>query len=125
MKKISNELLKFKKEGPTNEIFGRYVLPHPTIKGYNILVIASDGAGWDHVSVTLWNCQERIPKPVQRCPTWVDMCHVKDIFFDESETVIQYHPPKESYVNLHEYCLHLWRKHDFEMPVPERILVGI
>lgn len=124
MKEINKELLKFKKEGPLNEMTGRYVLPHPTIKGYNILVIASNGAGWDHVSVTLWNCQ-KTPKPVLRCATWLDMCHVKNIFFEEFETVIQFHPPKESYVNTHPYCLHLWRKQDFEIPVPERILVGI
>lgn len=26
------------------------------------------------------------------------------------ETVIQFHPPEADYVNIHRYCLHLWRK---------------
>lgn len=63
-------------------------------------VIISDGGGWEHVSVSLHN----------RCPTWDEMCFVKDLFWGEDDLVVQMHPPKDDYVNYHPYCLHLWRK---------------
>ena len=81
-------------------------------------IIASDGSGWteqgleglpfEHVSASFDN----------RCPTWEEMCLVKQMFWDENEIVIQYHPPKKSYANLHPYCLHLWKPIDFEFPLP-------
>jgi hypothetical protein len=77
-------------------------------------VIASDGEGWDHVSVSLSN----------RTPTWEEMCFIKDIFFRDDEAVIQFHPPKSEYVNFHPFCLHLWRKQDAEFPLPPSVLVG-
>ncbi len=65
-------------------------------------VIAADGDGWEHVSVSI---------PGQRrCPPWEEMCRIKDLFWDEGDLVIQYHPPKSDYVNNHPYTLHLWRK---------------
>ena len=67
--------------------------------GAQLGMIASDGAGWDHVSVS---CK-------RRCPTWDEMCWVKRLWFDDRETVIQYHPSSENYVNHHPFCLHLWR----------------
>lgn len=84
---------------------GSIYLPH---KNKQLNVIWSFGGGWDHVSVSLPN----------RCPTWEEMCAVKDIFFNADETVIQYHPKKSEYVNLHPYVLHMWKKQgtDFELP---------
>src|ERR1700722_9587657 len=67
--------------------------------GVTLNMIASDGAGWDHVSVSLG----------RRCPTWDEMCWVKRLWFDDHETVIQYHPAAANYVNNHSFCLHLWR----------------
>jgi hypothetical protein len=126
MKKLSHELLKHKQAGLKGEIEGRYYFRHPKIKGYLICVIASDGLGWDHVSVSLQDHRiPKKPKAVERCPNWEEMCFVKDIFFEESETVIQYHPPKESYVNTHPFCLHLWKNQNIDIEVPERILVGV
>lgn len=84
-------------------------------EGKNIFIIASDGEGWEHVSVSIQN---------GGTPSWNTMCRVKDIFWDEEDTVIQFHPPKSQYVNKHKYCLHLWRKIDFEQPIPPKILVG-
>lgn len=76
-------------------------------------VIASWGMGWDHVSVSL----ER------RCPTWEEMCWIKSQFFEDEECVIQYHPPKSEYVNNHPHCLHMWRPHDAEIPLPPKHFV--
>ena len=82
-----------------------------------VRVIASDGAGWEHVSVSM-------PQR-SRIPTWEIMCFIKDTFWDAEDCVIQYHPPKSEYVNNCENCLHLWRSTDKEMPRPPSILVGI
>ena len=78
-------------------------------------VIASWGAGWDHVSVSL----------VDRCPTWEEMCWIKDLFFEPEECVMQLHPPKSRYVNCHPYCLHLWKPHRHTIPLPPTEFVGV
>lgn len=57
--------------------------------------------GWEHVSITLTD--------VERCPKWDEMAYIKDLFWNEDELVVQLHPPKDQYVNLHPHCLHLWR----------------
>lgn len=77
-------------------------------------VIASDGGGWEHVSVSL----------PDRCPTWADMCAIKDLFWDEQDCVMQLHPPRSEYVNNHPYCLHLWRPIDAAIPLPPSLMVG-
>ena len=76
-------------------------------------VIASDGEGWEHVSVSLPN----------RCPTWDEMCKVKALFWDDEDCVVQFHPPKRDYVNLHPYCLHLWRPIGATISLPDLALV--
>jgi hypothetical protein len=65
-----------------------------------LMVQASDGMGWEHVSVSVYD----------RTPTWEEMCFVKNLFWDENDVVVQFHPAKSDYVNMHKYCLHLWRK---------------
>lgn len=76
-------------------------------------VVFSWGMGWDHVSVS-YN---------DRCLTWEEMCIVKDIFFQEEECAIQYHPPKSEYVNNHPYVLHLWKPQGEYIPRPPMHLV--
>lgn len=81
----------------------------------SLYAIASDGEGWEHVSVSLHN----------RCPTWEEMNFVKNLFWDEDDVVIQYHPAKQDYVNNHPYCLHMWRPIGVDLPVPDSLLVGV
>jgi hypothetical protein len=97
---------------------GAFVILGPT--GGWLHIIASDGvnpdgAGWEHVSVS---CASK------RCPNWPEMCFVKDLFWDEDETVIQFHPPKSEYVNHHPGTLHLWRHRLVATATPPSILVG-
>jgi len=73
-----------------------------------LYVIASDGRGWDHVSV---HCGDR-------CPTWAEMHWVKRLFWRDDETVVQYHPPKHLHVNVHDYTLHLWKHQKSEYVLP-------
>ncbi len=89
------------------------------INGRSFFVVVSDGGGWDHVSVSPCN-QKR-----KSCPTWEEMCAIKDMFFEPEERVVQYHPPKSEYINMHPYCLHLWRPNGgSELPYPPSIFVG-
>ena len=79
--------------------------------GQTVFVIASDQLSWEHVSVSRRD----------RCPTWDEMCLIKDIFWDEEECVVQFHPPRSQYVDTHPYCLHLWKKigETYETPPKE------
>jgi len=52
------------------------------------------------------------------------MSFVKDLFWDEDECVVQFHPPRSEYVNNHASCLHLWRNKHQQFPLPPSILVG-
>lgn len=83
--------------------------------GVGFYCIASDGGGWDHVSVSL---------DKKRCPDWEEMCMIKEMFWDSQDCVIQFHPPESEYVNNHEYCLHLWKPQDFGIPIPPSYFVG-
>ena len=89
------------------------------VHGVSFQVIASNGGGWEHVSVVPGSPNRK------KCPTWDEMCAIKDMFFEPEETVIQYHPPKSDYVNNHPYCLHLWRPIGQEIPRPPAIFVGL
>jgi hypothetical protein len=90
---------------------GWYIVP---FNGVNLRVIASEGLGWDHVSVSL----------LSRCPTWTEMDHICRLFFRDDETVMQLHVPTRDHISFHEYCLHLWRPQQAEIPRPDAILVG-
>lgn len=89
-------------------------LIHITRDSY-IIVIASDGEGWEHVSVSF----------PARMPTWDEMCLVKSLFWSEEDCVVQYLPPKSEYVNNHKFFLHLWRKIGYEYPLPPSIMVEV
>lgn len=87
-------------------------------EGVRLCVIASDGGGYDHVSV-------RVIRNPPRCPTWEEMCFVKDLFFHEEECVLQFHPPRKDYVNTHAYVLHLWKKQGVEVELPPSWMTGL
>ena len=71
------------------------------------VIWGADEDGWEHVSVS--------PFDHSILPSWDDMCRLKDIFFDEEEMALQFHPRKSQYVNKMENCLHLWRPKDPQM----------
>lgn len=92
---------------------GQFIVPGPN--NASLFIQASDGEGWEHVSVS--------PYKKKRCPTWEEMCSAKDLFWGEEETVFQYHPPRSQYVNHCQYVLHLWRPDDKAIPLPPLELV--
>jgi len=99
---------------------GAFDLESPE-SGWRLAVIASDGKGWEHVSVRAY---QRADKK-QRIPNWREMCYVKNLFWDDEDTVIQIHPPKSQYVNQHPHVLHLWRPIGKEIPLPHPAMVGL
>jgi hypothetical protein len=106
---------------------GFFVLPAP--KGSlrtHIQCLASDQLDWEHVSISvIYISHKGKSQPVPRCPTWEEMCYIKETFWDNPEDcVIQFHPPASEYVNNHEFCLHLWRQKDTNVPTPPKELVG-
>lgn len=81
-------------------------------------VIWSFAGGWEHVSID----------GKKRMPTWEEMCQLKDMFFDDTECCVEYHPPKSEYVNNVNYCLHIWKpieKYSGKLPIPPSIFVGL
>ncbi len=85
-------------------------------QGIDFRCIASDGGGWEHVSVTL-------DRP--RTPTWEQMCFIKSLFWGPEDCVVQYHPAEADYVNNHPHCLHLWRPIDGRFPTPPTFMIGV
>lgn len=82
------------------------------VKGLRIMVAPLD-VNWEHASISREH----------RLPRWDEMCFVKDLLWDEEETVIQFHPKKTEYKNLHPYCLHLWRRKDLIYDLPPEWMV--
>jgi hypothetical protein len=77
--------------------------------------LASNGDGWDHVSVSV----------AHRIPNWLEMDFAKRMFFADDETAMQLHVPSSDHVNHHPFCLHLWRPNDGrEIPRPPAEFVG-
>lgn len=95
----------------------------PLKGGGRLFIIASDGMGWEHVSVS-FRPEKRL-KQRRRTPTWDEMRLAKDLFWGEEETVMQLHPPKSTYVNNHPYTLHLWRPTNATIPLPLPEMVGV
>lgn len=99
---------------PTASPCGMFLIPY---RSNTLTVMVSDGLeivdGWEHVSISLKN----------RCPNWEEMCFVKDLFWDEEETVQQLHVPKSLHINIHPHCLHLWRKINGNIELPPSYMV--
>lgn len=94
---------------------GAFIIPFDNKT--RLSVISSSGGGWEHVSVS--------PFHKRRTPTWEEMNFVKGIFWGPEETVIQFHPPEQLYINNHKYVLHLWRPIGVPLPFPPLEMVGI
>jgi hypothetical protein len=91
---------------------GAFIIPSP-IDGTQLVVIASTGGGWDHVSVS----RER------RIPNQREMDHIFRLFFAADETAVQFFVPASDHVNNMPNCLHLWRCQEEAFPRPPQIMV--
>lgn len=100
--------------GPGNHECGVFNLPLTSNPAWTLKAIASVGRGWEHVSCSY----------PDRCPTWPEMCVVKDLFWGPEDCVMQLHVPIVDYVSHHPYTLHLWKPIGVEIPRPPYELVG-
>ncbi len=111
IKKLPEKYEKFKQKHPFaykssyGDPQGFFRIP---IGKKTLSVMVGSGGGWDHVSVSLKH----------RCPTWEEMCFIKNIFFEKNELVIQFHPPEENYYSFHKYCLHMWKPWHQKIELP-------
>lgn len=86
---------------------GAFRIPSP-IDGQPLLVIASSGGGWDHVSVSRRN----------RVPNQAELSHIHRTFFGPTETAVQYFLPAAEHINVHPHTLHLWRPRADNLALP-------
>jgi hypothetical protein len=109
IRKTSN--LFIEAEAENDGIGGKY---YDKYSGKYLNFIFSHQLGWEHLSVSMPG----------KTPTWDQMCVMKDIFWNEDEACVEYHPKKEDYVNNHQHCLHIWKPTNETLPLPPSILVG-
>lgn len=106
------------------DTYGMFLVPSSE-PGWELFIMAN-GAGnepgdpWDHVSVHARNEARR----KLRTPSWKEMCQVKDLFWEDEDLVVQFHPRRSNYVNHHPHTLHLWRNVNTVIPEPAPELVG-
>lgn len=109
------------------ELYGSFILPGPTKDEPCLRVVVGAGAesDWQAMGLPLPAFEHASVSVVgeERCPTWAEMCYIKDLFWGPEECVIQYHPPRSQYVNNHPYVLHLWKPKGVAIPLPPRVCV--
>lgn len=115
----------FSKKG---EPFGAFRVESPDkarVTKTHLFIIASpgtEGIDWEHVSV---HAVKYFSGKTYRefTPTWEEMCFVKSLFWDDEDRVVQFHPERSKYVNVHQHTLHLYRPTKIEIPLPPGITV--
>lgn len=78
------------------------------------VIFSYGGGGWEHASVSTFT---------KKCPTWEQMCFIKEFFWNPDECVIEYHVPQKDHINIANNCLHLWKPIDVEIPIPPKSFV--
>jgi hypothetical protein len=106
-------------ESPAGALWGAFRIT--TDEGNTLTVMSSNGEdwpyeepAWEHVSVSCRN----------RTPTWEEMALIKSLFWEPEEAVVQFHPPASRYINVHQFCLHLWRPIGIDIPLPPTSTIG-
>lgn len=99
-------------------LIGMFKILYPNHRTWLVIVATTgeEGEGefglWEHVSV------HAIGLDGPRIPTWEEMQYVKELFWKDEETVVQFHPKKSQYVNRNPNVLHLWRHKEIEFILP-------
>jgi len=110
---IDKHRIRLSNEWPGDDTCGAFSIPSH-IDRQPMVVIASAEFGWDHVSISRKT----------RCPTWSEMEQIKRMFFLDTDVVMQLHVGAADHINIHPYCLHLWRPTGGqEIPMPPKELV--
>lgn len=103
---------------PPGSPYGAFFIEGPCAKQLKIIASSPEGDeaafNWEHVSVSTRG----------RVPLWAEMEFIKRLFFEDHETCFQLHVPVTQHINVHEFCLHIWRPTDRDIPLPPSIMVG-
>jgi hypothetical protein len=104
---------------PSDGMNGLFILPGPC--GADLRIICSNGDDWpfpppvwEHASVSI----------AHRIPNWKEMEFARELVFDETDLVLQFSVPRQDHINVHPYCLHLWRPIGVTIPLPPPATVG-
>lgn len=84
------------------------------LKERGLAIMFANSWGWEHVSVSRKS----------KMPSWQDMDWVRRQFWRGDCTVMQLHVPEEEHIDLHPYCLHMWRPVGQEVPKPPHYFVA-
>jgi hypothetical protein len=52
------------------------------------------------------------------------MEQIKRLFFNDNEVAMQLHVTPDNHISVHPHCLHIWRPHDVEIPLPPKEFVA-
>lgn len=78
---------------------GKWVYP---IENTDAVVLSLATLDWDHIAIDL--------EELGRCPTYPEMCKIKELFWaDSNQLALQIHPSQSDYVDIKHFRLHLWR----------------
>ncbi len=88
-------------------LFGTFAIRRGSSTVYVIAEQAHPIAAFEHVSAHVREANGKM-----RVPSWAEMCWIKDLFWNDEETVVQYHVPRAEWVNTHPHVLHLWKPID-------------
>ena len=102
-------------EQKPNDPYGWFEIPSIQSGVLRVMVAPIDDPEWQHVSIS----------KKHKCPTWEEMCFVKDLIWGDDSVVVQFHPKKSEYINNAETCLHLWCYKMGDFPTPPSIRVGL
>lgn len=103
---------------------GAYRIPAGVRRPLALKVIASDGSDWHKTGMPFPAWEHVSVSTATRCPTWEEMCLVKDLFWEPEDVAVQYHPAKSEYINCHPFVLHMWRPADAPLLCPPSFAVG-
>ena len=108
--------------GKETIIDGKYRLVHPYIKEYWFDCVVQVRNGWEHVGVKIMRIVSRNKETstsTKRFPTWMEMNHIRNVFWGPQEVVLQFHEPMRHYEDT--WTSHLWNPLT-AINVPEQIL---
>lgn len=105
-------------------------LPDPPPVGWHRVAEAGDGAAYDHRDgrrVILSGNREGDGRRWlhlsisrrSRVPSWEDLTGARDDLLPADRYAYQVLPPRDRWVSIHPYCLHLWVPLDGGPPLPE------
>ncbi len=98
----------------SDESFGNNGVFRLVISKKNKLnIMASDGGGWDHVSVSAKG----------KTPSYYEMKKVRRLFWGDDDVVVEYHMGEKDHINIHSNVLHLWCWQGGKFPTPPKLFV--